>query len=84
MKITLLLGQRECSYEGQYAPEVLEAADEYTMDENPEWIRKKFEEYRKSKEFTSLAYLNIKVPNSAIDQVLNPKVIVEAEVLPEN
>ncbi len=36
MKIHILFGQRNESYEGEYAPEVLLAWDEPSIDENPD------------------------------------------------
>ncbi len=38
MKLYVLFGQRKCTYDGQYAPEALAIADEWTMDENPQYI----------------------------------------------
>lgn len=38
MKLYILFGQRKCTYDGQYAPEALAIADEWTMDENPDYI----------------------------------------------
>jgi hypothetical protein len=38
MEITVLFIQRKESYEGEYAPEALIVADEYTMDDNPEFF----------------------------------------------
>lgn len=36
MKVHILFGQRKESYEGEHAPEVLAAWDEYSVEENPE------------------------------------------------
>jgi hypothetical protein len=38
MEIRCLFAQRKCSYEGQYAPELLAAIDEYGDDENPAYL----------------------------------------------
>lgn len=38
MKILCLFVQRKCSYEGQYAPELFAAMDEYGYDENPDYL----------------------------------------------
>ena len=40
MKLRCLFGQRECSYPGQHAPELLCAVDEFTDEDNPEYFRK--------------------------------------------
>ncbi len=36
MKIHILFGQRAERYEGEFAPEVLTARDEFTVEENPD------------------------------------------------
>lgn len=38
MKLKCLFFQRDETYEGQHAPELLCAVDEYTDDDNPEWF----------------------------------------------
>lgn len=75
MKLHILFGQRKCQYEGQYAPEALEIADQYTMDQNPSWLRSKKEHDYARGGFESLAIIVVKVPNHIIDYALVPKVI---------
>lgn len=72
MIIHVLFGQRKCSYPGEYAPEVLEAVDENTQDENPEYMKKKVDEHQSSKDFTALRVLQIVVDSDEIDRLLNP------------
>lgn len=39
IRFKMLLAQRAGSYEGQYAPELLVAVDEFTDEENPGYFR---------------------------------------------
>jgi hypothetical protein len=47
MEITVLFIQRIESYEGQNAPEAMVIADEWTMEDNPEWFEKEVEKILK-------------------------------------
>jgi len=69
----ILIGQRKCSYPGQYAPEALEIADEYTTSDNPGWMIEKNEYYDRSKEFDALAIIVVHVPGNDIKRALYPK-----------
>ena len=75
MKLHILFGQRKCAYNGQYAPEALEIADENTMSDNGGWLPSKEDYYRETKEFSSLAVIVVKVPDYMIDYALAPKVV---------
>ena len=75
MKIHVILAQRKCRYEGEYAPEALEVADEYAMDDNPDWFYNKLDEYRQDKSFQSVEAIIIKIPDNEIDAILKPKVL---------
>ena len=72
MKLYVLFGQRICSYEGEYAPEALAIADEWCMDENPQYIENELDKYTKSKEFSSLKIIPIEVSLREIDERLSP------------
>lgn len=72
MKLYVLFGQRKCTYEGQYAPEALAIADEWTMDENPQYIGEELDKYIKNKEFTSLEIIPIEVSLKKIIELLSP------------
>lgn len=58
---------------GEYAHEALDIADEYTMDENPDWLTGKLEEHRKDETFASVEVLIVRVPDKAIYDALSPK-----------
>lgn len=44
MTLYVLFAQRRESYSGEYAPEALAVADEYAMDDNPEWMDSQIKE----------------------------------------
>jgi len=74
MIIYMLFGQRKCHYEGEYAPELLEACDEYSNGENPEgWLAPKLDEYRETGEFDSLVVVRSTVDGAAVDALLDTK-----------
>lgn len=73
MKLHIIFGQRKCRYEGEYAPEALDIADEYTMDENPDWLAERLVKHRKDDSFQSVEVLIVRVPDKAIDDLLAPK-----------
>jgi len=73
--VHILIGQRICAYEGEYAPEVIASADEFTNEDNPDWLideRKKAED---SKEFSSIALIEVELPFDAVLDRLNPKTL---------
>lgn len=70
MIIHILFGQRKEDYPEQYAPEALEVADEYAMQENPEWMQEKLAYYEGTKEFTALKVMEIEVKQGAVRSAL--------------
>lgn len=69
----LLIAQRTCRYEGEYAPEILAAVDEYLYDENPAWMHARIAEHRDSSDFDSVAVLPIALDPKIIDRYLNAR-----------
>ena len=80
MLLYVLMGQRECRYEGEYAPEALEVIDENGNDENPDFLVESRAKYENSKEFDSLAVIRLRVSDAALDAALSIHTI-NAEVL---
>lgn len=81
MILHIIFGQRVCRYEGEYAPEALDIADEFTMDENPEWLASKLAAHKANTDFDSVEVVLVKIPDSAITDALYPKPItVEGQV----
>lgn len=67
MKIYVIFAQRKCRYDGEYAPEALDVMSEFGMDENPEYLANKADEYIRSNEFVSVTIIPINVLDSDID-----------------
>jgi len=89
MKIHLIIAQRKERYEGEYAPEVLNAIDEYGHDENGgEWLAKKLEEYRNpdraNSEFEAVEIVTVEVSMKAIMERLRPTGTIVAKVMPND
>lgn len=68
MKLFIIFGQRRERYEGEHAPEALEITDEFTMDENPDWINEKLEEHQANKDFLSVKIIEVNIKNG-VDRV---------------
>jgi len=81
--LTCLFAQRVCSYEGEFAPELITAVDEYTMDANPEYV---LDEVRKAEanttEFSAVAVVNVEVDFEAIERALHPTTKLQGKVVP--
>lgn len=59
MRVHILFGQRKERYAGEYAPEALVVADEFTMDENPEWMEEQVKEHEKNTDYVALRVFEI-------------------------
>ena len=68
----ILVGQRKCSYPGQYAPEALEVMDDNGMSDNPDWMMLRQLDYEMSNEFDSLKVVKVFVHSDYIDEILFP------------
>ena len=85
MKLHTLIGQRKCSYPGEYTPEALAVADENTMEANPEWMESEKKKYADSDEFSALIVIVIYVHDDFIDEALFPApIVIDGEVIVEN
>jgi hypothetical protein len=82
MILNILFGQRKCRYDGEFAPEALEIADEFTMEENHEWIREREKLHKFNGEFEAVGILVVRVDDEAINKCLFPdKVVVDGDVV---
>lgn len=81
MIIKILFGHRKENYEGEYAPEVLEAIDEYGNDEYPQWFIEQYDKYKQDESFNVLKVVDIEVKDSDIMNALYPKAdVINGEV----
>ena len=71
-------------YRDEEAAEAYSIADEYTMDENPDYIQEKIAEVSKMSYVESHAVVVVNVPDKPIYDALNPKPVkVDGEVVKE-
>jgi hypothetical protein len=69
MNISIVFGQRGCSYPGEFAPEALFVADEWTMSDNPDWIKSKLTEVEGWNEYESVEAITIDVGRAGLEQI---------------
>jgi len=72
MILKVLFGQRIESYEGEYAPEALAIADEYTDDDNPDYLLNELKKCQEDESFENLIMIEIEVDDEKIDSFLRP------------
>lgn len=85
MQVRLLFGQRKEQYPGEYAPELMEAWDEYTLDDNWEgWEEAKAAAIASwGDDLVAAREIVINIADDAIDSVfLTPT--IEAEIIQED
>jgi hypothetical protein len=70
--ILAIFGQRKERYQGQCAPELLDAIDDYSNDENEAWLLEKMDEHRTSGEFQNVQLFKIAFNGSVVSSILNP------------
>jgi hypothetical protein len=70
--IHLLVGQRVCSYPGEYGPEIIASADYFTMDLSPDYLDEEEDKARQTHQFSALARMEVEIPFEAVEQALNP------------
>ncbi len=83
MELHVLFIQRKESYHEEHAPEALVIADEYTMDENPEWFEKRCEEELKSTgdDILGHAVVIIEVDQDIIRKAcLPPRIVLPSKI----
>ena len=73
MKILVLMGQRQCRHDGQYAPEALACIDEYGDSENPDYLDGERLAAENSGDFDRLTVVTLDVSSDAIMAALYPE-----------
>jgi len=72
MKLLVLFGQRKCNYPSQYAVEVIAATDEYSNDDNPDYIQDALAAAQTNDEFDAVNILSINVDDNEVHKRLYP------------
>lgn len=83
MKIYILFGRRYYESSAEYPPEVLEAIDEYSDDDNPDWIADKRKKHLESGDYSRVEIVCVDIGHGAtkkIVEILNPEHIVSGEI----
>lgn len=84
MKIYAIFGQRTCDYPDEYAPELLEAWDEYAVEENPQGWDEKLDHWLSQqgpgKPFDKVEVFHLDVDEEIIYKVLRSTPVVGARV----
>ena len=80
MIISLVCVKRKDSYPGENALEVVDAADEYTMEGNPEALDKGLALYEGDADIEHVGVINIKVDGDELLKVLTRSQVIPAKV----
>jgi hypothetical protein len=84
VKLYVLFAQRKQRYNGQYGIEVLAATDEFSSEDNPDWIRDTKAENEATGDFESLAVVTLEVSEAEIRKRLTPEEkVIPAKVVNE-
>lgn len=81
MKVRLIIAQYPVRYAGELAPNVVDAWDEYTLEDNYEGYEQSLRSHEAmvGKEYEAVVVLNVNVPDAAIDALFQVAE-VDAEV----
>ena len=80
MEIICLFAQRKCRYDGEYAPELLAAIDEYGDDDNPEFIDEAKEKADKDNSFVFSKIMTITVPDKEFNDIFFGNIVIKGSI----
>jgi hypothetical protein len=72
MKIICLFAQQRCHYEGQYAPDLRAAIDEWSHGDNPQYIHDEEEKLRKDDSIAFWRRITIEIDDTEFDRLFYP------------
>jgi hypothetical protein len=75
MKIICIFAQRKERYEGEYAPELLTAIDEWGNEDNPDYLNEEQNKADDSKEFSIIKRMEIEVDQESFEEQLYGKTL---------
>lgn len=55
-----IFGLRKSRYEGEFAPELLDAIDDFSHKGNPEWLAEKLEKHKKDPDIEKVELIRIR------------------------
>ena len=84
MEIICLFAQRKCRYDGEYAPELLAAIDEYGDDDNPEFIDAAKEKADKDNSLSFSKIMTITVPDKEFNDIFFGNITIAGNIKPDN
>ena len=71
MKIFMIWVQRKCRYPGEYGPELLDSIDEWTDEDNPDYLDNKFKEYCTDSEFESVQIIEAEINDGTLQKIMS-------------
>lgn len=75
MLLYVLFIQRKEQYEGQFGIEAVEIMDEYSYNDNPDYLDNKLKEYREQNDIDEAKIIPVTVNEQDIIQILYPSKI---------
>lgn len=72
MKIICLFAQEKCEYEGQYAPDLRAAIDEWGNSDNPAYLNEEEEKLRKDGSIAFWRRITLEVNDADFDRLFYP------------
>lgn len=68
-EVYLIMGLRHCRYEGEYAPEVLDAWDEYSLQENPRGYAERLKEFKSRSDFARVEEAIVEIDHEVVGRL---------------
>ena len=72
MKIICLFAQEKCTYEGEYAPDLRAAIDEYGNSDNPDYINQEEQKLRQDSSIEFWRRITLEVNDEEFDRLFYP------------
>ena len=72
MKIICLFAQEKCTYEGQYAPDLRAAIDQFSHSDNPDYINDEEEKLRQDSSIEFWRRIILVVDDKEFDRLFYP------------
>jgi hypothetical protein len=80
MKLYVIFGQRHESYEGEFAPEVIDCWDEYAVDGNYEGYEEQLNIAESNKEFSAVSVVVVEIDGNKVSDRLRKPLELTGEI----